>query len=143
MSLKDELVIDELGWGFNGPGIFNPGPDPMTDQEATDVLNAIHPVPNTRTRDRTSMTVSEVYNAIDQTGWAALSATEQQEVWDILHMGDVDPFGREATRFTAIFGLGSATIVALKAARLESVSRAVELGFGEVKSRHVGYARGA
>ncbi len=124
--LKDELVNDPLGRGSVS----------MSDQTAADDLNTSY-----RTRNRVSMSASEVYNAIDQTGWAALSAADQQEVWEILHMGDVNPFGREATRFTAIFGGGSVTIAALASARIESITRAVERGLGEVKSRDVGYAR--
>ncbi len=131
--LKDELVNDLLGRGYST----------MSDQEAAEDLNSIYPAPDTRTRNRTLMSASEVYNAIDQANWTSLSATEQQEVWDILHMGEVNPFGREAVRFTAIFGGGSTTITALKAARVESITRATELELGEVKSRHVGYARGS
>lgn len=132
-DLRTELLVDPLGRGYST----------MSNQEAADDLNSIYPSPDTRTRDRTSMSASEVYNAIDQANWTSLSSTERQEFWDILHIGDVNPFGREAVRFTAIFGSGSATIIALKAARVESISRAAELGLGEVKSRHVGYARGS
>ena len=141
--LKDELAVDELVWGYNGPGVFNPGPGPMTDQEVADVLNTIHPAPDTRTRDRTSLSASQVYNAIDQANWAALSPAAQQEIWDILHLGNVNPFGREAARFTSIFGAGSDTITALKAARVESITRAQELPGvrSPVKVGHVQVAR--
>jgi hypothetical protein len=116
-DLKTELATDPLGRGY----------DAMSDQEAADDLNSIYPSPDTRTRDRASLTASEVYNAVDQAGWAALSTADQQEVWNILHMGEVNPFGREAVRFTSIFGGGSATITALKVARVESITRAQEL----------------
>jgi hypothetical protein len=129
--LRDELVVDPLTRGYAA----------MSDQEAADDLNSIYPAPDTRTRNRTSMMASKVYNAIDQTGWVALSAVQQQEVWDILHMGEVNPFGREASRFVAIFGGGSLTITALKAARVESITRAIELEIGFVNARDIGYAR--
>lgn len=127
-DLKTELLGDPLGRGY----------DAMSDQEAAGDLHTAY-----RTRNRTSMTASEVYNAIDQTEWAALTASQQDEIWNILHLGEVNPFGREAARFQVIFGSGSATITALKVVRVESITRVVELELGEVKSRHVGYARGS
>ncbi len=115
--LKDELVIDPLTRGYVG----------MTDQAAADDLNSIYPAPDTRTRNRESMTASEVANAIDVTEFTALTNVQEQEIWNWLHLGTLNPFGIEATRFIAIFGGGSATIAALSAARVESITRAVEL----------------
>lgn len=131
-DLRTELAGDPLGRGYSG----------MSDQEATDDLNSIYPAPDTRTRNRTSMTASEVYNAVDQGEWAGLSTSQQDEIWNILHMGEVNPFGREAARFQAIFGAG-ATLTALKAARIESITRAQELPGvrSPVKVGHVQVAR--
>ena len=117
-KLRDELLTDPLGRGYS-----------VMDNEAASVeLNAIWADPDTRERNRTSMSSSEVYNAIDQTEWALLSAGDQQELWDILHLGDIDPFGREKDRFTTIFGGGSVTIAALADARKDDITRAQELG---------------
>ena len=87
------------------------------------------------------MSASEVYNAVDQSEWAGLTVSQQAEIWNILHMGQVNPFGREASRFVTIFGAASVTITALKAARVESITRAVERGLGKVKVGHVIVAR--
>ena len=124
--LGEEVTNDPLGRGYNGPGSENLGPDPMTDQELVDSLNAVN-----RSRDRTSMTASEVLNAVDKTEWVALIDAERQQIWDILHMGEVNPFGIEADLFQDIFG-GSTTITALQAIRVEAISRAQELGVGVV-----------
>ncbi len=128
-TLRDELLTDPLSRGYST----------MTDQEAADDLNTAY-----RTRDRTSMSASEVYNAVDQTNWVALTAVDQAEIWNILHLGEVNPFGREASRFVAIFGGGSVTITALQAARVESITRAQELGLPQHKGLLlVGYVTSA
>lgn len=111
-ELRDELLNDPLARGYSG----------MDDQAASDDLNTVY-----RERNLTSMSSSEVYNAIDQAEWAALTVVDRQELWDILHLGTVNPFGREAQRFTAIFGGGSTTISALADARKEDITRAEEL----------------
>ena len=90
-----------------------------------------------RTRDKTSLSPSEIYQNIDQTEWNALSASDQDEIWNILHLGDpLNPFGREATRFIAIFGGGSTTITALQALRLDNISRLQEIGIGGTVTEH-------
>ena len=67
----------------------------------------------------------------------ALLASEREEIWDILHMGDpLNPFGREATRFIAIFGGGSTTIIALQALRVDNISRLQQIGIGGTVTQH-------
>tara|TARA_Y100000034_G_C6847467_1_gene384035 strand:- start:528 stop:893 length:366 start_codon:yes stop_codon:yes gene_type:complete len=90
-------------------------------------LNAVN-----RTLPKATMTASEVFNAIDKTEFNALVAADQQLVWDILHLGELNPYGLEATLFTDTFGAGTDTIIALNAARTTAVSRAVEIGLGTV-----------
>ena len=85
-----------------------------------------------RTLPRATMTASEVFNAIDKTEFNALSVTNKQLVWDILHLGDVNPFGLEAAIFIDIFGGGSTTITTLAGLRVTNVSRADELGLGRI-----------
>lgn len=118
--LSDELTNDPLVRGYSG----------MTDQEAADDFNTAY-----RSRNRATMTASEVANAIDSTEFTALSAGDTQEIWNWLHLGELNPFGIEATRFIAIFGGGSATITSLQADRVESISRAQELGLGFMTPR--------
>ena len=112
--LKDEITNDPLTLSYSG----------MTDLDLTNSLNAL-----TRSQNKTSMSASEIYNQIDETEWLALTDPQRQEIWDILHLGDVNPFGLEADRFLAIFGAGT-TISALNAARVTSISRAAEIGIG-------------
>ena len=133
-SLRDELLNDPLVRGYST----------MTDQEAADDINTKY-----RTRNRTSMSGDEIaqqavpadYDALDDSSanntadvkshWLALCARES-----------IDPFATANEQLViSIFGAGSQTVINLQAARIEAVSRAVELGLGEVKSRHVGYAR--
>lgn len=107
------------------------------DVVATAQLNAVN-----RTTDKASMSASDVYNAIDETEWLDLSTdAKRQEIWDILHLGTVNPFGLEAARFMQIFGGASTTIISLKAARKNNVSRAVEIGLGVIKVGFVEQAR--
>lgn len=126
VALKTELTTDPLSRGYAG----------MTDEEAATNLNTVD-----RTRNKTSMTGSEVVNNVDAAEWVALSGEEQAKVWDILHLGTLNPFGVEAALLIAIFGGGSATIIALQAARVDAVSRAEELGLGSIAPGHVENAR--
>ncbi len=140
-DLKTELTVDELGWGYNGPGIFNPGPGPMTDQQVVDILHTIHPTPDTRTRNRTRMSGRQVQAEVVDVEYNALSADKKSQFLALTASDDLDPFGLGANIIKDIFGGGSATLTALQTARVESITRAVELELGQVKSRHVGYAR--
>ena len=121
----------ELDAGHPGTGAYDA--DAAT---AAAQINAVN-----RTRNRTSMTGSEVINAVDATEWGALTDAQRQTVWDVVHLGDVNPFGIEATLITNVFGGGSATITALAASRKEDVSRAQELGLRVIFAAHVAQAR--
>ena len=107
----------------------------MSDAEAAVSLNALN-----RSRDRTSMTASEVLNAVEISEWNALTDVQRQQIWDVLHIGEINPFGVEATIFQNVFGV-STTITSLQDARVEQISRATELGLGVVKVGHVEEAR--
>lgn len=126
MTLQDEVQTDPLGLGYAG----------MTDQQVADSLNA-----STRSRNRSMMTASEVMNQINVSEFNILSSANERKIWDVLHIGDINPFGVEAAIFIGVFGGGSATVGALQAARIESVSRATELGLGKVKVGHIAIAR--
>ena len=123
--LQSEISGDPLGRGYSS----------MTSQEIADDINTEY-----RSRNRTFMTASEVANQMDATEWVALTIDEQREIWDVLHMGgDLNPFGIEATIFNNVFG-ASTTITNLQAARVESITRGVELELGHVKVGHVNMA---
>ena len=126
-ALKAELTDDPLGRGYSG----------MSDVDAATSLNEVNLF-----RNRTTMSGSEVLNAVDVGEWIALPDADRQIVWDIVHLGEVNPFGVEATLMLSIFSAAeSPTIAALIAARKESVSRAVELGLGYVYPGDVENAR--
>ena len=121
-NLKTEVTTDPLARGYSG----------MASSFLLENLQAIN-----RTRNKVSLNPSEVYQNIDQGDWAALTASQQDEVWNTLHLGDpLDPFGREATRFIAIFGGGSATITALQALRVDNISRLEQIGISGTVTEH-------
>ncbi len=121
-NLRTEVQDDPLGRGYSG----------MTSADMLLDLQTIN-----RTRNKTGLNPSEVYQNIDQTEWAALNTFQQEEVWNILHLGDpLDPFGREATRFVAIFGGTSATIIALQALRVDNISRLNQIGISGTVTEH-------
>ena len=130
-TLRDELLNDPL--------IPPRGYSTMSDQEATDDLNSLT---TGRTRPRTSMTSTEVWQAIEIPELRALADGDRSLIMAVLQFDQINPFGNEAALFTALFGGGSATIAALQAARQETVSRAVELEIkSPVKVGHVAVAR--
>jgi len=124
--LAAELSDDPLVVGYAG----------MTDAEAAVSLNLAN-----RTRPRSMLTASEVFNAIAIGEWTVLTDAQQERIWDVLHIGDINPFGNEATIFIDVFGSFSDTIEALGKIRQEAISRATELGLGHVKTGYVQRAR--
>ncbi len=126
--LRDELLSDPLGRSYST----------MSDKEETDDLNTEY-----RSRNRTSVKSTEVFNAIDVSEFIALADGNRNTVMQIVGFGDINPFGKEADVFISIFGGGSETIIALALARMEPISRAVELGLRLIPVRrgHVEEAR--
>ena len=114
-ALTIEIQDDPLVIGYSAMG----------NQALADNLNAL-----TRNQDKAIMAATEVFNAVAAAEWNALGASDKVRIWDVLHMGEINPFGLEATVFTNVFGAGSDTIIALAAARKEAISRAIEIGFG-------------
>ena len=121
-KLKAEITDDPLGRGYSE----------MTDAEIATSLNT-----EDRPDNKKTMTSSEVLNAVDITEWNALTDAQRQIIWDVLHIGEINPFGVEATIFIAVFGGGSDTITALAVARIIYISRASELGQGIVYIGHI------
>ncbi len=126
-ALRDELLGDPEGRGYSG----------MSNQEALDDLHSLW-----ETRNRASMTASEVLNAVDAGEYTALSNAKENEFWNLMAIGDLNPFGIEAALMINIFGGGSVTITTLQSLRIENISRAEKLGLNSVSARAVGYARG-
>lgn len=149
--LRDELQADLLGRGYSG----------MDDAAAAADLNTAY-----RSRNRTSLTASEVLQNLDLAEWDALQTVADgadaaadiaghkvRNVGLVLSAaagdGGVDPFGKAQDLIVGAFGGGSATVTALKAARVEAISRAEELRDSDprfpvpVKVGHVDVARAA
>lgn len=124
--LAAELTNDPLGRGYGA----------MSDQQVVDDLKTAY-----RTRIRHRMDSSEVFQAIDLAEFNALTDARQRNVMAMLAFGELNPQGREADLFVNYFGGGSATITALQAARIESISRAVELAIPNVYAPDVAAAR--
>ena len=127
LVLYNELTTDPLGRGYSG----------MTNAEKAADLNTEY-----RQRDITAMSATDIFQNVDDAEYAALTDTQRQAFWGMLGMGTLNPWGQEAAIFIQLFGGGSDTIIALQAARVEAISRGVELGLGEVTEGAVEHAIG-
>ncbi len=125
-ALAAELTNDPETRGYAG----------MTDVEAAADLNTEY-----CTRNKTSLTGSQVLNAIDKAEFNSKTADQKQFVWNIVHLGEVNPFGIEADLMVDIFGGSSTTIEQLQVLRIESISRAAKLDLGHVRAGDVQRAR--
>lgn len=114
VALKSELDTDPLGRGYVG----------MTDEQVVTDMNTQY-----RPRNRTTMTGREVIDAFNAnvSEWAALTAVEQDRIIALCGRDDLNPFGIDAQIFADAANGATNTIAALQTARVESVSRAVEL----------------
>lgn len=93
--------------------------------------------------NKKTMTGSEILNAVDPGEWATRSDEQKQSVWNIVHLGEINPFGVEATLMTGAFSgtPDGLTIAALVEARKIKVSRAMELGLSNIRAGTVAQAR--
>lgn len=127
VRLRDEIVTDPLARGYAG----------MSDVDVAASLNTVD-----RERDRDALTGSEVMNAVDDDEWTLLSDAQRQTIWNLAHLGTINPFGMEARLMQSVFNeTDSPTIAVLAAMRKEPVSRAVELGLGWARPGNVAEAR--
>ena len=126
-DLKAELVA-----GHPGTGPYN-----VDHALAADELNAVN-----RTRNRASMSGDEIFQATDGTQWDALTDAQKTQWLSLCGRDQLDPFAAANVKVvTSIFGGGTATVIALQAARVENISRAEELGLGRVLPGTVAQAR--
>jgi|SRR5210317_173730 len=106
-------------------------------QLAADQVNALN-----RTRNRSVMSGGEVKKEIDTAEFNALTDGQKQIILAMCARDDLDPFGLDADVVQNIFPPAGVTITALQAARVESISRATELGLPFVSAADVAAARG-
>jgi len=126
-KLSDEIALDPLGRGYAG----------MTDEAVVADLNA-----RRRTRNRVTMSAAEIFEAIVPAEFVALDMAKQARVDRVLALGaDViigpDNNTNAVQELLACFGAPSQTVQALAARRAVSISRAEELGLGDVRPGHV------
>ncbi len=110
----------------------------MTDAQAMTSLNTLD-----RSRNKATMSGREVINAFsgNKTEWDALSATNQDRIISLCSRAELDPFGIDKDIFQDAAAGATNTLADLNAARVETISRGDEIGFGLVLEGHVTYAR--
>ncbi len=125
-TLKAELQNDPLSRGYAG----------MTLAQKVASLNTVNrPAP-----ERTSVSGSEIFNAIVPAEFSALSAANKDLVRDVFGLGDsinVSTGTNARTVLLNAFGAGTATRTALTALVTQQQSRAAELGLPGVTATDV------
>ncbi len=124
--LKNELDNDPLGRGYQA----------MDEQSVVDDLKTEY-----RSRIRSAMSSTEVFQAVDKAEFLALADGHQNLIMNIMSFGSINPQGKEADIFIQLFGVQSQTVQQLSSDRQEPVSRAIELGIGGLRAGDVQGAR--
>ena len=110
MTLKELIDSEPLNAG-------------RTDQEVLDWLN------ESVSRDKTSLSGDELFNAADTTEQNALTSAERSEWLALCGRDSIDPFGAANVALVVqLFGNPSATRTALLALRVEQVDRVTAAG---------------
>ena len=110
----------------------------MTDQQAADSLNTLD-----RSRTLTTLSASQIFEAIENADWNALTDAEKNKAKTVLSLGDSIGIGAgsKARAFLVdVFG-GTNTATNLLAITTQSISRATELGLTDVAAENVREAR--
>lgn len=130
--LRDEISNDPLARGYAT----------MSDAEIADSLREILD----RTIERPTLSASEIFEAIDENEYDALSAGQKQKLGVLLGLGDLIQIGtgsRARGWLLSMFPPGTATRVSLIALATLQSSRAEELGLGRVLTGDVMEAKRA
>jgi len=129
MGLRDELRLDPLARGYAG----------MTDQQAADSLNAVK-----RAIPRTSIGGKDLLACTTVAELVALTAANRDVYLALIQMDSLDITNANVRNILgALFAAGTTTrtnLVALGSSTV-AVSRAGELGLGEVTAGEVQRAR--
>ena len=118
--LENELANDPLGRGYSA----------MTDAQFLTSINT-----KDRPRNKTSMTGREVKSHVDVAEYKVLSDAKKLQMIELVKRDDLNLFGLDKDILVDIFGGLSTTGAKLVAARVESISRGVEIGWGVVRGR--------
>lgn len=125
MGLASEINNDPLSRGYAA----------MTDSEIVTDLNTAY-----RTRTRSRLSSSEIYEQINAAEFVAMTDANKQYVRDILGLGEgisVGPDSQARSVLIGTFGAQSTTINNLAAILTESITRARELGLGAVSTEQL------
>lgn len=125
--LKIELDTDPLGRGYAA-------------MSYDDIIGSLR-LKNRIINIEGTLPATVVANVIDPAEFNTLTSLLEQRVWNILHLGEINPFGIEAAVFISVFGAGSTTIANLQALRRKTVSREEELGIAPLRLGEVQEAR--
>jgi len=118
--LEDEIAVDPIVRGYAA----------MTDLQLIASLNA-----KNRPRNRTRMTRRQVKKAVNVVEYKDLSDAKKQQFIELTKPDDLDLFGTDRDILIDIFGGGSTTVANLMVARVETISRGVEIKWGFVKEK--------
>ena len=122
-KLGDELTNDPLGRGYSE----------MTDEEVVTDLNTEY-----RTRVKTSMSGDAIFVQTDAAEFAGLTDHKQLAWISWCGKDSIDPSNAANVDFVKwVFGAASTTVANLAAARVEDITRAAELGLGDVDAGDV------
>jgi len=121
--LEDEISGDPLVRVYSG----------MDDAALLTSLNTAD-----RSRNRVTMTGLEVKAQVNVAEYTALTDAKKQQFIDLTQPtdgGGLDLFGTDRDILIDIFGGGSTTVANLATARVELISRGVEIGWGVAKEK--------
>jgi hypothetical protein len=136
MDIKTQILVDELQ---NDPLTRNYAG--MSNAQATASLNTAD-----RVVERTTLSASEMFEAIDPAEYTSLSAADQDRVKLVLSLGDsiqISVGTKARTILEDVFAgvAGTNTRPALGALVNETKTRGEEIGFGKVREGDVQDAR--
>ena len=123
--LRSELEADPLARGYSG----------MDDLAVCASINEVD-----RTRAR-SLSGDEAFGATDGPEFVGLTVEKRQLWMSMTSRATISPSPANVAVVGWLFGAGSATLAALAALAVESISRAAELGLGTVYEGHVQFVR--
>ena len=126
-AIHDEVINDPLGIGYAA----------MSDVQAADSLNTVNRVVTVDSIEGQDVVAALVPGEVN-----ALSAAQQRNLWGVIGAGAVRPDDAEVKAFFGgLFGAATTTRANLIALANQTISRAQELGLGEVKPPYVNEAR--
>lgn len=118
LALRSEILDDPLTRGYAA----------MPAQAVADSLNIV-----LDRQPKILVDSTTVLNRVDTTEYNGLATDKQDRLWQLLGVGNLNPWGVEATILGGIFGPTSTTLANLAAYRgTLKISRAQELGLGRV-----------